>query len=59
MVSTYNKFIVMDLSFDHGKTLCNKKQKANKVQQTFFVLEIHVFYSSCAHSFFCELDVVL
>ena len=46
MVSTYNKFVVMDLSFDHRKTLCNKKQKANKVQQTFFVLGIHIFYSS-------------
>ena len=52
MVSTYNKFIVMDLSFDRGKTLCNKKQKANKVQQTFFVLGIHIFYSIWLSSLF-------
>ena len=52
MVSTYTKFIVMDLSFDHGKILCNKKQKANKVQQTFFVLGIHIFYSIWLSSLF-------
>ena len=27
---TYNKVIEMDLAFHHAKTLCNKKQKAQK-----------------------------
>ena len=48
----------MDLPFNDGKTLCNKKQKANEVQQTFFVLEIHILLS-LAHSVFWDVDVVL
>ena len=52
MVSTYNKFIVMDLSFDHGKTLCNKKQKANEVQQTLGKCHIYVCLYYLIISFF-------
>ena len=50
IVSTYNKLIEMDLAFDHAKTLRNKKHKASKVYQRFFVLETHISLSSMWYS---------
>ena len=49
---SYNKVIEMDLAFHHAKTLCNKKQKAQKFYHQFFVLEIHFPLPISAHTRF-------